>query len=195
MDNKNIFAERMKEARLKADLSQAELSRRTKISAATLSTYESTENPKNPPIDKAIAIAQELNVSLDWLCGLNDKGNNTSNEITFDNVMEAIMLLASLKQVTFATQKRYSDDYIYSEIPIIEIDSQILKNFITEYQKIAQFIETTDYDDYLKKGLKKAIIDKFSNYIVNGGVIQSKSDGTEDSGVPFDKFDTFKAPF
>lgn len=195
MDNKNIFAERMKEARLKADLSQAELSRRTKISAATLSTYESTENPKNPPIDKAIAIAQELNVSLDWLCGLNDKGNNTSNEITFDNVMEAIMLLASLKQVTFATQKRYSDDYIYSEIPIIEIDSQILKNFITEYQKIAQFIKTTDYDDYLKKGLKKAIIDKFSNYIVNGGVIQSKSDGTEDSGVPFDKFDTFKTPF
>ncbi len=189
MENKNIFAERMREARLKADLSQAELSRRTKIAAATLSTYESTDNPKNPPIDKAIAIARELNVSLDWLCGLSDKGDNTSNEITLDDVMEAIMLLASLNQVSFSTIKRYVDDFQYSEIPAIVMDSLILKNFIVEYQKISEFIETTGYDDYLKDGLKKAIINKFRDYIVSEGVIKSKSDGTKDSMVPADNSD------
>lgn len=189
MDNKNIFAERMKEARLKADLSQAELSRRTKIAAATLSTYESTENPKNPPIDKAAAIARELNVSLDWLCGLSDKGDNTSNEITFDDVMEAIMLLASLNQVSLSTIKRYVDDFQYSEIPTIVMNSLILKNFIVEYQKVSEFIETTGYDDYLKDGLKKAIINKFRDYIVSEGVIKSKSDGTKDSMVPADNSD------
>lgn len=189
MENKNIFAERMREARLKADLSQAELSRRTKIAAATLSTYESTENSKNPSIDKASAIARELNVSLDWLCGLSDKGDNTSNEITFNDVMEAIMLLVSLNQVSLSTIKRYLDDFQYSEIPTIVMDSLILKNFIVEYQKVSEFIETTGYDDYLKDGLKKAIINKFRDYIVSEGVIKSKSDGTKDSKVPVDNSD------
>lgn len=188
--NENMFARRMRETRIKKGISQAELSRITGIAPATLSSYESEDKPKSPPIDKALTIANALNVSLDWLCGLNsDKCNNTSNEITFDNIMKAIMLLASLDQVTFAIQKKYSDDFCYSEIPVIQIDSQILKKFITEYQKVAQFIETTDYDDYLKQGLKNAIIDKFSNYIVSDGVIQSESDGTKDSKVPFDNFE------
>lgn len=190
MENKNIFAERMREARLKADLSQAELSRRTKIAAATLSTYESTDNPKNPPIDKAIAIAQELNVSLDWLCGLGgDKCSNTSNDITFDNVMEAIMLLSSLENVSFETCKKYKDDFNCSIVPTIVMDSQILEKFITEYQKVSDFIETTDYDDYLKDGLKKAILNKFKDYIVNDGVIQSKSGEIKDSRIPVDNLD------
>ena len=73
MDEKNIFSIRMKEARQKADLSQAELSRRTRIAPATLSSYESMENPKNPTIDKVILIAKALNVSIDWLCGLEEK--------------------------------------------------------------------------------------------------------------------------
>ncbi len=66
MNEKMMFAERLKEARQKADISQAELSRRTGISPATLSTYE---KGKTPPIDKALQIAQALSVSLDWLCG------------------------------------------------------------------------------------------------------------------------------
>lgn len=191
MDNTNIFAERMREARTKAGFSQAELSRKTKISAATLSTYESNKEPKNPPIDKAAAIARELNVSLDWLCGLkSDTDDNASAEITFNNVMEAIMLLASLKQVDFSTQKRFSMNEIeYSEIPVIQLDSEILNKFISEYQKVSEFIETTDYDDYLKEGLKKAIINKFKDYIVCDGVIQSKSSGKKDSRLPFDNFE------
>lgn len=190
MDNTNIFGERMREARTKAGFSQAELSRKTKISAATLSTYESNKEPKNPPIDKATAIARELNVSLDWLCGLkSDTDDNSNNEITFNDIMEAIMLLASLNQVTFSMQQKYATEFEYGEIPIIQIDSQILKKFIAEYQKVSEFIETADYDDYLKEGLKKAIINKFSDYIVSDGIIQSKSNGIKDSRVPCDDFD------
>ena len=69
------------------------------------------------------------------------------------------------------------------------MDSLILKNFIVEYQKVSEFIETTGYDDYLKDGLKKAIINKFRDYIVSEGVIKSKSDGTKDSKVPVDNSD------
>lgn len=190
MNSINVFAERMREARTKAGFSQAELSRRTKISAATLSTYESNKEPKNPPIDKATSIARELNVSLDWLCGLtNDKDDNINNEITFNNVMESIMLLVSLNQVTISMQKVYEEEFEYGEIPIIQMDSQILKNFIVEYQKVSEFIETADYDDYLKEGLKKAITNKFSDYIVSEGSIQSKIDGAKDTSVLRDGYD------
>lgn len=188
--NENMFARRMRETRIKKGISQAELSRITGIAPATLSSYESEDKPKSPPIDKALTIANALNVSLDWLCGLNsDKCNNTSNEITFDNIMEAIMLLASLKQVSFSTLEKYANELEYSVIPTIEMDSQILKKFIVEYQKVSEFIETADYDDYLKDGLKKAIINKFKDYIVSEGVIQSKNDGAKDSIVPADNSD------
>ena len=69
----DTFSERLIFSRQKAYISQAELSRRTGIAPATLSSYESTENPKNPTIDKVILIAKALNVSIDWLCGLSDK--------------------------------------------------------------------------------------------------------------------------
>lgn len=183
---KYCFAERMKEARNKAGFSQAELSRRTKISAATLSTYESNKEPKNPPIDKATSIAQELNVSLDWLCGLtNDMDNNINNEITFKNVMESIMLLVSLNQVTISIQEinrgRYKPEC--GKVPIIVMDSQILKDFTREYQKVSELIKMADFDDYLNEELKKILTSKFSDYIVNDGYIQSKIDGTKDTRV------------
>lgn len=156
----------------------------------SIKLYESEDKPKSPPTDKALTIANALDVSLDWLCGLNsDKGNDKNNEIIFDNIMAAIMLLASLEQVSFSTKTKYSDDFGCSDIPTIEMDSQILKKFITEYQKVSEFLKTADYDDYLKEGLKKAIINKFNDYIVIEGVIQSKNNGIKDSIVPADNYD------
>lgn len=110
MNEKRIFAERLKEARLKANLSQAELSRRTKISAATLSTYESTESPKSPPIDKAAAIAHELNVSLDWLCGMQLKATSTEDDFTnFSAITFFKSLIIVLSEMSVKLQKTETD--------------------------------------------------------------------------------------
>lgn len=72
MDEINVFAQRIKEARMKAGLSQAELSRQTGVAPATLSSYEITNSTKRPTIEKVVLIAKALNVSVDWLCGLKD---------------------------------------------------------------------------------------------------------------------------
>lgn len=72
MSDLSLFPLRLKEARKNEDMSQAELSRRTGIAPATLSSYESTDNFKKPTIDKVFAIAKALQISMDWLCGLSD---------------------------------------------------------------------------------------------------------------------------
>ncbi len=68
----NIFSQRLREARIKAEMSQAELSRHTGITPSTLSSYEVKDNPKKPTMEKVVLIAKALNVSLDWLCGITD---------------------------------------------------------------------------------------------------------------------------
>lgn len=83
MDEINVFAQRLKETRIKAGLSQAELSRQTGIAPATLSSYEVTDSSKKPTMEKVILIAKALNVSLDWLCGIEkykDDFSTYSNE-------------------------------------------------------------------------------------------------------------------
>lgn len=65
-----LFAKRLKEARKKAGLSQAELAQRCDIAISTLSTYEKATGEKGaaPKLDIAVKLADALGVSLDWLC-------------------------------------------------------------------------------------------------------------------------------
>lgn len=164
MDEKNIFAMRMKEARQKADISQAELSRRTSIAAATLSSYESTENPKNPTIDKVILIAKALNVSIDWLCGLDNKEKDNEN-IGFDEVMKALSLLLSICGIKFKANE--SENIPVGEpFSTIDIYSYTMTEFLCEYSRIVNFINDTEYPRYLKDGLKKAMFEKFNKYYI-----------------------------
>ena len=72
MGDLSIFAERLKEARIQRDMKQNELAKAIGVSAQTISMYEKSEKDgkgKNPTLENALAIAEKLNVSLDWLCG------------------------------------------------------------------------------------------------------------------------------
>lgn len=73
--NNTIFAERLREARTAAKLTQADLSKKAGVTAATISAYESADGNKgkNPSLENALKLAQALNVSLDWLCDLSVK--------------------------------------------------------------------------------------------------------------------------
>lgn len=93
MDNKNMFASRMRETRIKKGISQVELSRITGIAPSNLVRYESKDKPKNPPIDKALTIANAFDVSLDWMCGL-DNQNDYNDEPTTKEIFDAIITLS-----------------------------------------------------------------------------------------------------
>lgn len=185
--NENIFAIRMRETRIKKGISQAELSRITGIASATLSSYESEDKPKSPPIDKALTIANALDVSLDWLCGLEtEKKDLTSEtEFPFKRIVDAIILILSLESTSIGEVKSDKEsDCTYAYIPAILIDSTICKRFLDEYNKIKDFIDSPDYDQYLKDSLKKAVSEKFNDFIVHSGIIKSKDGKITDTEMP-----------
>ena len=66
--NRFVFASRLFSARKRAGLTQAQLAERTSLSRAEISRYE---NRKHVPLHfRLVGICRELDVSMNWLCGV-----------------------------------------------------------------------------------------------------------------------------
>jgi len=68
----NLFGERLKKARSEKELTQKQLADAVGVAAPTISYYEKhsdASDRKTPALDKVYAIAEVLDVSIDWLCG------------------------------------------------------------------------------------------------------------------------------
>lgn len=74
----NIVSERIKELRTIKGLTQREFAESINVSVVSVSSYET--GVKTPSLDMIICIAQNYNISIDWLCGLSD--NMVYNNIT-----------------------------------------------------------------------------------------------------------------
>ena len=83
MEQRTLFAKRLKDARIKAGLTQGELSKKAGMTAASVSAYESSDGTKgkNPSLENAKSLAEALGVSLDWLCGMSEKPQDCENFI------------------------------------------------------------------------------------------------------------------
>lgn len=95
------FAERLKTARTKRGLSQAELAKAVSVSAATISSYETLNNTKIPSLDKAAAMADFLGVSLDWLCGKDSAGKVPITNFDIDCYLRALVVVITEMTSTF----------------------------------------------------------------------------------------------
>ncbi|MBD5128334.1 MAG: helix-turn-helix transcriptional regulator [Ruminococcaceae bacterium] len=65
---------RIREVREKTKLNQKEFCAVLEIPQSTLSAYETGR--MQPTIASLVNIATKFNISLDWLCGVNNTGNN-----------------------------------------------------------------------------------------------------------------------
>lgn len=148
MSELNLFPSRLKEARIKADISQAELSRRTGIAPATLSTYESTENFKNPTIDKVVSIANALNISIDWLCGLEENISEQYNDNEL--FLRAIATLLTIQEN--GVEHRNDSFYFYNST-------------------ISEFIETVS--ELANLYHKKALLKKFYDVCIDNLITET----------------------
>ena len=91
--DKTIFAQRLKEARKQANLTQNELAEKVGLSTAIVSSYENpnAKQGNNPTIGNIFLIADILNVSIDWLC-------DTEREQKFYTYTDIIKMLVSLDE-------------------------------------------------------------------------------------------------
>lgn len=68
------FAKKLKTARLEKQMTQTDLAKRSGMTPATISSYEkgsekNATGAKKPSLENAVAMAEVLGVSLDYLCG------------------------------------------------------------------------------------------------------------------------------
>lgn len=98
--NKNeflkVFGERARILRLSKRITQKELSQMSSVSVVTISSYESKNATKMPSALTVVRIAQALGVSLDYLCGVDEK-EKTAGEMRRLNVQpeEKVIVLGA----------------------------------------------------------------------------------------------------
>ena len=75
-DIKAIFGERLKEARFKKKMTQAQLAESCQTKQSAVSSFE--KGKAIPNLEVAAEIAKLLDVSIDWLCGFDEKKQEIS---------------------------------------------------------------------------------------------------------------------
>lgn len=166
MGELTIFAKRMKEARENCNLRQNALASKVGVTAQTISAYEKAGTDgkgKNPTLENAVAIANELGVSLDWLCGRDIPTEEAESKKTLGDIARSLVFLEkSVAGVYLDTSTRieekvtYSDNtgYPYNEdvqvtYPSIVFTNEKLVRFIKEWRKIKSLHDTSVIDDEL----------------------------------------------
>lgn len=164
MGEPTIFAKRMKEAREKFNLKQKALALKVGVTAQTISAYENAEiggKGKNPTLENAVAIADELGVSLDWLCGRDiSSGGIESKKTLGDIARDLVFLEKSIANIylctsTLAGQRiTYDGDTGYPSpendeepFPSIVFTNTKLCNFINDWKKIKKLHDNNIIDD------------------------------------------------
>ena len=78
-----MFAKRLKQLRLELNMKQSELANKIDVSPSTIGMYE--QGRRTADQDTLIKIAEEFNVTIDYLLGRSDEPNTTSKNRKSDS--------------------------------------------------------------------------------------------------------------
>lgn len=176
-----VFAKRLKEARAERGLTQKELAAMSGVSTVMISSYERTdaETGKNPALSSVFAIANALDVSIDWLCGITEQ-KNTSKEI--DTTVFLCSYLQFFNRIDKKTAEKLREsmkssfDGISIQIykPIFGANkSKCLYHFTKEYLEVFPVLKNSDLPAEIVQTIIEKIIDKYKDIPIN----QLLSDG------------------
>lgn len=161
MGDLTIFSKRLKEARQKAELTQAELAEKAGTTAATISSYESIGSIKKASLDLVINFAKALNVSLDWLCGL-DKQDINKNNITAFSARE--YLYSIVKVLTEMSNELQEIETNKVKTMNIVITQTTLIRFINKINDLLKVYRAGTLSEDLYKTCVDKIVNDFSSH-------------------------------
>ena len=159
MFNSTVFSERLKAARVKKHISQAELAKAVGVSAATISSYETASGAKVPALDKAHAIAEALGVSLDWLCGGEEAGK--VNITDFDTQTYLRSLVVVLTEMTNSFE-----EYPQVRRGNITINNDRIVYFIKQCVDLLKVYRNGTLTRELYETCVEKIISKYNDYVI-----------------------------
>ncbi len=91
MNNREMFAERLKQLRNELGKTQKQFADFVESTPATISAYENAT--KNPSLDIIMNIAEKCEISIDWLCGITDKKQYSEKIQTYSDWIKIISKL------------------------------------------------------------------------------------------------------
>lgn len=144
MIDRQAFAKRLKGARESLNLRQYMLANAAGISPQTISLYEN--GTKLPTLENAVALAQVLNVSLDWLIL-----GNLPNDSSFPKTCEDAVKLLDNVEYAFRSLFHIVDNGLPWGIELkIDVGDANLISFFQKDEKMAGLLndEIIDLDLY-----------------------------------------------
>lgn len=140
MGDMAVFAERLKEARETKGLKQKELAEKIGVTPQTISAYEKTG--KAPTMDNAISIAKILDVSLDWLCGIDQDVKKQNGTTTLGDAARFLHEMSSWITVSVYDDCISSSNKCRPDCPgvIFDLDDE-LANFISDSLKMKKLLK------------------------------------------------------
>ena len=203
MELNTILSGRLKDARQKKGYKQKELAERCGCKQAIISNAENGRSV--PEIGTLIQIAQELEVSLDWLCGIEPK-KKQGGEITSAQWLDYLARLLEnppVRKVIGVSSVDGSPEELLA--PSIELEVAedpfageakllfsgfCMNRFFKLFSALNSFIGFEFPDDV--KSIKQTVINKYARCFVPGRDITklfSESEDDDDDKIPFDKED------
>ena len=159
----NQFSSRIKELRTTLNMTQAAFAKSIGTSQNALSAYENKD--RIPSYDILMTIATTYNISIDWLCGLNNNPQLRKEITTYADILKIFVELCSVKY----TADALSPGEFVVEPSLVSASSNIhfvirndenFNNFFSEWKKMHQLLidKTIDkelYELWLEKELAK----------------------------------------
>ena len=97
MLTKEEFAGRLKTAIDRKQIKQVELAEMIGVTTANMSNY--VRGKSFPPIDTLAEIAKKLDVSLDWLCGIDRTAGESEKPKTYGDLAKVILSIIRNKDI------------------------------------------------------------------------------------------------
>lgn len=164
----SVFGKRLKEARTDNKISQKELSALAGVSTVMISSYErSDEKGGNPSLANAAAIANALNVSLDWLCGLTDKRDVIDESSKIDTDLFLRSFIAFLDRTNIDNMETYLNGVAHKTYTPDIIQGTYAYDFITEYLEVQPVLRGNILPEPIKETVIKKIISKYENQSID----------------------------
>lgn len=159
-----IFADKLKELRLSLGLTQAEFVEKLGITASALSAYE--KNQKNPSISIVKKIAEQYNVSIDWLCGLTNKKHVNNIISTVSDIVK--LLLQIEKNTCIEDIVCYISDNLpfFCEYNAIVFADEHICDFLKEWHEIKKLHDNNTIDDELYSLWVEKTLNKYKQYSI-----------------------------
>ncbi|MDE7433442.1 MAG: helix-turn-helix transcriptional regulator [Lachnospiraceae bacterium] len=149
----NLIKERLKETF--GDDTQVEIGKRISSSQANVSKMLS--GTQDPTIETVYRIAQEYDVSVDWLLGLSDVKKRTTSIKTYGDVLKTFVLLGEAGIIWPFPNNMISVDGRNPELPevtFLGVNDEILHSLLYEWKRMMQSPKDI-YDMWMEKRIEE----------------------------------------